>query len=261
MFGAKPIATPLVTDGNLILHSGIALTNYTKYKTLVGSLQYLYLTHPDLSYVVNKLSQFMHRPTSEHWIDAKRLLRYMCGTLTHGLFLHKANTFSLHAFSDANWARNKDDYISMGAYIVYLGCHPISWSSKKQRTVARSSIEAEYRSVAATTSEINWICSLVTELGITLPTLPIIYCDNVGATYLYSNPVFHSRMKHVAIDYHFIRDQVQSDALRVTHVSSADQLVNTLTKPFSRSCFQEVASKNYESRLASSPELHLERAY
>ena len=151
--------------------------------------------------------------------------------MTHGLFLHKANTLSLHAFSYADWAGNKDDYTSTSAYIVYLGRHPLSWSSKKQRTVARSSIKAEYRSVAATTSEINWICSLLTELDITLPTLPIIYCDNVGATYLCSNPVFHWCMKHVAIDYHFIRDQVQSSVLRVTHVSSADQLVNALTKP------------------------------
>ena len=131
MFGAKPIATPLVTDGNLILHSGIALTNYTKYKTLVGSLQYLYLTHPDLSYVVNKLSQFMHHPMSEHWNAAKRLLRYLYGTLTHGLFLHKANTLSLHAFSDADWVGNKDDYTFTSAYIIYLGRHQFSWTSKK----------------------------------------------------------------------------------------------------------------------------------
>ncbi|KAL6317773.1 hypothetical protein AAG906_030527 [Vitis piasezkii] len=85
--------------------------------------------------------------------------------------------------------------------------------------------------VAATTSKINWICSTLTKLGVTLPTLPVVYCDNVGATYLCSNPVFHSRMKHVAIDYYFIRDQVQSGALHVTHVSSADQLVDALTKP------------------------------
>ncbi|KAJ9672834.1 hypothetical protein PVL29_026181 [Vitis rotundifolia] len=182
----------------------------------------------------------MHRLTSEHWNVAKRLLRYLCGTLNPGLFLHKANTLSLHAFSDVDWAGNKDDYTSTSAYIFYLGRHPISWSSKKHCTVARSSIEAEYRSIAATTSEINWICSLLIELGVTLPTPPIIYCDNVGATYLYSNPVFHSRMKHVAIDYHFIRDQVQSSALRVTHVSSADQLVDVLTKPLPRSCFQEL---------------------
>ncbi|RVW74797.1 Retrovirus-related Pol polyprotein from transposon RE1 [Vitis vinifera] len=98
-------------------------------------------------------------------------------------------------------------------------------------SVARSSTKAEYRSVAATTSEINWICSILIELGVTLPTPPVIYCDNVGATYLYSNLVFHSHMKHVEIDYHFIRDQVQSGALRVTHVSSTDQLVDALTKP------------------------------
>ncbi|KAL6313803.1 hypothetical protein AAG906_010222 [Vitis piasezkii] len=143
----------------------------------------------------------------------------------------------------SDWAGNKDDYTFTSAYIVYFGRHPTSWSSKKQRIVARSSTEAEYRSVAATTSEINWICSLLTELGVTLPTPHVIYCDNVGATYLYSNLVFHSRMKHVAIDYHFIRDQVQSGALRVTHVSSADQLVDALTKSLPRSNFQELRVK------------------
>nr|CAN80558.1 hypothetical protein VITISV_023041 [Vitis vinifera] len=219
MSGARPVATPLVTYRNLTLHSSIALTNCTEYRTLIGNLQYLCLTHPDILYAINKLSQFMHRLTSEHWNATKLLLRYLCGTLTHGLFLYKANTFSLHAFSDADWAGNKDNYTSMIAYIVYLGCHPISWSSKKQLT--------------ATTSEINWICSFLTELSVTLPTPPVIYCDNVGATYLCSNPVFHSSMKYVAIDYHFIRDQVQSGALRVTHFSLTNQFADALTKPLS----------------------------
>ncbi|KAE8691460.1 RNA-binding KH domain-containing protein [Hibiscus syriacus] len=131
----------------------------------------------------------------------------------------------------------------LGIEIVYLGRHPISWSSKKQRTIARSSTEAEYRSVAATTSELNWICSLLTKLGITLPTPHVIYCDNVGATYLCSNSVFHSRMKHVALDYHFIRGQVQSGALRVTYVSSTDQLADALTKSLPRSRFQDLRVK------------------
>ena len=91
---------------------------------------------------------------------------------------------------------------------------------------------------------------------VTLPTPPIIYCDNVGATYLYSNPVFHSRMKHVAIDYHFIRDQVQLGVLRVNHVS---QQINLSTLLLNR--FHEAASKNYGSRLASPPELYLKGAY
>ena len=160
--------------------------------------------------------------------------------MTHGLFLHKANTLSIHALSYADWAGNKDDYTFTSAYIVYFSRHPISWSSKKQRTVARSSTEAEYRSVASTTLEINWICFLLIELGVTLPTPPVIYYDNVCATYLYSNPIFHSCMKHVAIDYHFIRDQVQSGALRVTHVSLANQFIDALTKPLPQSSFQEL---------------------
>lgn len=149
----------------------------------------------------------MHRPTDQHWQAAKRILRYLAGTTTHGVFFSAKNPLSLHAFSDADWAGDSHDYISTNAYIVYLGRNPISWSAKKQNGVARSSTEADYRSVANTSSEIRWICNLLTELGITLPLAPVIYCDNVGATFLCANPVFHSRMKHIAIDYHFIRGQ------------------------------------------------------
>ena len=185
----------------------------------------------------------MHQPTSEHWNAVKRLLRYLCGTINHGITLHRRSTLALHAFSDANWVGNKDDFTSTSAYLVYLGHNPISWSSKKQRTVARSSTEAEYRSVAATAAELRWICSLLTELGVVLPQQPVIYCDNVGATNLCSNLVFHSRMKHVALDYHFIREQVQNGLLRVAHVSSKDQLADALTKPLPRHQFQFLRTK------------------
>ena len=185
----------------------------------------------------------MHQPTTDHWHAVKRLLRYLCGTLDHGIFLRHNSPPTLHAYSDANWAGNKDDYTSTGAYIVYLGHNPISWSSKKQRTVARSSTEAEYRSVASTAAEIRWICALLTELGVTLSLQPVIYCDNVGATNLCSNPVFHSRMKHVALDYHFIREQVQTGLLRVSHITGADQLADALTKPLARSPFNTLKSK------------------
>ena len=109
--------------------------------------------------------------------------------------------------------------------------------------MARSSTEAEYRSVATTAAELRWICSLLTELGISLPQQPVIYCDNVGATNLCSNPIFHSRMKHVALDYHFIREQVQGGALCVAHVSSADQLADALTKPLSRTRYLLLKNK------------------
>lgn len=126
---------------------------------------------------------------------------------------------------------------------MYLGSQPISWSSKKQRGVAPSSTEAEYQSVANTSAELMWTVSLLKELHIQLPTVPVIYCDNVGATYLCANPVFHSRMKHIALDYHFIRNQVQSGMLCVVHVNTKDQLADALTKPLSRIPFNKLSSK------------------
>lgn len=105
------------------------------------------------------------------------------------------------------------------------------------------STEAEYRSVANTASELRWICSLLTDMGIKVPATPTIYCDNIGATYLCANPVFHSRMKHIALDYHFVRGQIKLGALRVIHVSTKDQLADGLTKPLQRTPFQIARSK------------------
>ena len=243
MLHAKPVATPLPSSPKLTLNSGSPLSNPAEYRSVVVSLQYLALTRPDVSYAVNRLSQFMHRPTVDHWNAVKRVLRYLSGTLTHGILLRKQSAPLLHAFSDADWSGDSDDYVSTNGYIVYLGSQPLSWTSKKQKGVARSSTEAEYRAVANTAAEVRWICSLLTELGVNLSSAPTVYCDNIGATYLCANPVFHSRMKHIAIDYHFVRSQIQSHALRVTHVSTHDQLADGFTKPLQRNQFQNLRAK------------------
>ena len=243
MTNAKPVPTPMSASTNLSIRDGHTLDNPAEYRTLVGSLQYLLLTRPDIAFAVNKLSQFMHKPTTTHWTAAKRVLRYLAGTYTSDIFLSRFSNLSLHAYSDADWAGNKDDYTSTGAYVVFLGQHPISWSAKKQTGVARSSTEAEYRAVSAAASEVRWLFSLLREVGVKVDSVPTIYCDNVGATYLSANPVFHSRMKHLALDYHFIREQVQKGTLRVTHVSSKDQLADGLTKPLPRSRFGTLFTK------------------
>lgn len=242
MMDAKPATTPMATSPKLTL-AGEAYKDPKEYRTLVGSLQYLAFTRPDIAFVVNKLSQFMQSPTNDHFQAAKRVLRYLAGTVTHGLFLRRSNPLNLHAFSYSDWAGDADDFTSTNAYIVYLGNQPISWSSKKQKSVARFSTEAEYRSVANTASELIWVCSLLQELGLNQGQPPVIYCDNIGATYLCANPVFHSRMKHVALDFHFIRELVQSNRLRVSHVSTHDQLADCLTKPLGRPRFLQLRDK------------------
>lgn len=233
MTKANPASSPMLPSDRLQLTSGTHLSNGSEYRMVIGSFQYLHFTRPDIPFALNKLSQFMHRPTDLHWQAAKRVLRYLAGTRDHGIFLRSNNNLSLHAFSDEDWAGNRDDYTSTSAYIVYLASNPIVWSSKKQQTVPRSSTEAEYRCVVDTAAKLHWITSLLRELDVKSTSQPVIYCDNAGATYLCANPVFHSRMKHVALDYHFIRELVQSGFLRVSHVSSKYQLAKALTKPVS----------------------------
>jgi hypothetical protein len=118
----------------------------------------------------------------------------------------------------------------------------MSWSSKKQSTVARSSTETEYRGLAAATAEIIWLQSLLQELGLSLP-VPILWCDNLGATFLTSNPTFHARAKHIEFDYHFIREKVAAGILRIQFICSTDQLADTLTKPLAVDRFKLLRSK------------------
>ncbi|KAF2322201.1 hypothetical protein GH714_008576 [Hevea brasiliensis] len=132
---------------------------------------------------------------------------------------------------------------STSAYVVFLGKNPISWSSKKQRVVAKSSTEVEYRSISATASELCWIRNLLLELAVPLSKPLVIYCDNLGATYVTTKPIFHSRMKHLEINYHFVRQLVQLGKLRVSHISSQDQLADVLTKALPRSDFGRFLSK------------------
>lgn len=119
-------------------------------------------------------------------------------------------------------------------YIFFLRSNPISWSSKKQRVVARSSTEAKYRSLASAASETVWLISLFNEQRLFINASLALLCDNLGAINLSFNPIQHSRMKHIQIDLHFIRDLVSKMILNVHHVNTADQLANLLTKPLSQ---------------------------
>jgi hypothetical protein len=113
---------------------------------------------------------------------------------------------SLHAYSDADWVAKKDDRRNIGVYCIFHGFNLISWSCKQQQTVTRSSTESEYKSLSNTAVELHWIQSILHDLQFPLPTSPRLWCDNIGATYLSFNPIFHARTKHIEIDFHYVRD-------------------------------------------------------
>ena len=162
----KPTSTPLSTSDQLARASGRTLSTADafRYRSVVGGLQYLTLTRPDISFAVNKICQFLSQPTDTHWEAVKRILRYVKGTIHTGLKFRKAVSTSISIFTDADWAGCPDDRRSTGGFAIFVGPNLISWSLKKQTTVSRSSTEAKYKALANGAAEAIWVESLLKEL-------------------------------------------------------------------------------------------------
>ncbi|XP_073363714.1 uncharacterized protein [Aegilops tauschii subsp. strangulata] len=212
MLKCKPSPTPMSSSDKL---SATASTipspaDATEYRSIVGGLQYLTITRPDLSFAVNR---------------------------DDNIFIH------LLMCTDADWAGRPDDRRSTGGYAVFLGPNLIARSARKQATVSRGSTEAEYKAVANATAEVIWIESLLRELGISQSHPPVLWCDNIGATFLSTNLVFHARTKHIEIDYHFVRERVAQKLLQIKFISSKYQLADIFTKPLPSPMF-EVCRRN-----------------
>jgi len=184
----------------------------------------------------------MHDPREAHYNALKRILRYLKGTISHGLQLYRSSLSGLTAYSDADWGGCPTTRRSTSGYCVYLGDNLISWSSKRQHTISRSSAEAEYRGVANAVAELTWLRNLFDELGLKLNKASVVFCDNVSAVYLSTNPVQHQRTKHVEIDIHFVREKVALGHVKVLHVPSALQYADIFTKGLPVSLFEDFRS-------------------
>ncbi|KAH9716300.1 retrovirus-related pol polyprotein from transposon RE1 [Citrus sinensis] len=217
--------------------------NANEYRQIVGSLQYLTFTRPDIKHAVNKVCQKFQQPTKADLRAVKWILRYLKGTLNFGLIYLKQSSLILYGFSNSDWAGCPLTRRSTSGFYIYLGSNCISWSSKKQTTVARSSAEAEYRCMASTAVKLTWLTYIYKEIGINLIKPPVLICDNFSSLHMSKNHVFHTRTKHIELDYHFVRENVTSGLLNTRYIPSSQQTADLFTKPLSKALFSKFQHK------------------
>lgn len=243
MLGAKPATFPLEQNLKLALSTSALLVNPAVYQQLIGRLIYLAVTRPDLVFSVHVLAQFMQQPRNDHWQAALRVVRYLKGTPGQGIVLSSTNDFQISGWCDSDWGSCPLTRRSVTGYFVQLGESPVSWKTRKQPTISKSSAEAEYRAISFLTSELLWMKSILISLGISHHQPMKIYCDSKTAIHISNNPVFHERTKHIEINCHFVRDEIQSETVSTHHVSTTQQLADVFTKPLGRHAYKVFHSK------------------
>ncbi|GAA0160814.1 transmembrane signal receptor [Lithospermum erythrorhizon] len=196
--------------------------------------------NPDMSI---KLSQFVNAPREAHWKAALHVLKYLKGAPSKGLFYLVQKQFKLEAFSDADWATCPETRRSLSGFCIFLGNSLISWKTKKQTTVSKSSAEAEYRTMASTVCELQWITYLLKDFFVQVHTPIMLWCDNQAALHIISNPVFHERTKHLDIDCHIVLNQFQNVLIQPPKIASASQIADVFTKALPDLPFNNLISK------------------
>ena len=227
---AAPLDTPLEVNAKYLCDEGDILPNPLLYRLLVGSLNYLTITRPDISFAVQQVSQFMHTPRHLHLAAVRRIIRYLKGTSHRGLFFPTGTSLNLVGYSDADWAGCPDTRRSVTGWCMFLGSALISWKSKKQAWVSKSSTESEYRAMSLACSKIIWLRGLLAELDFPQTEATPLYADNTSAIQIAANPVFHERTKHIEVDCHSIREALDNRIVSLPHITSQLQLADIFTK-------------------------------
>ncbi|KAI5312300.1 hypothetical protein L3X38_041473 [Prunus dulcis] len=241
MKDCKLVAIPFVVNEKLCKEDGSEAANESEFRQIVGSLLYLTATRPDVMFASSLLARFMHNPTKKHLGTAKRVLRYIQGTLDFGIEFVKGKTI-LIGYCDSDWAGSEDDMRSTSGYAFTLGSGMFSWASIKQNTVALSIAEAEYVSAAEATSQAKWLRFVLEDFGEEQVEGTPILCDNTSAIAMAKNPVHHQKTRHISRKFHFIREAIQAKEIELIYCKTEDQIADILTKALPKDRFVSLRS-------------------
>ena len=256
MEDSKPCKMPMDPNIRLMKTPEEESHAIPEYGAAIGSLIYAAIgTRPDIAYAVQSLSQFTNNPSPEHWTAVKRVFRYLNGTQDLGIIYKKMPTINLDGYTDADWGSNPVDRKSISGYTFLIGDGPVTWTSKKQQTVALSSMEAEYMAASLATREAMWLRTLLKELGFELEGPTTLHTDNQSAIQFAKNSGFHARSKHIDIQYHFVREKIISNEIIIPYCASEDNLADIFTKALPMPKHQDLTNRlGMQSELRGSVE-------
>jgi hypothetical protein len=233
---AKSIKTPMATNGDVDLDEGGTIVDQKLFRSIIGSLLYITASRPDVMFSVCMCARFQASPREVYLKAAKRILRYLKHTPNIGLWYPNGAQFELIGYSDLDYAGCKVDRKSTLGCCQFLGRSLVLWSSKKQNSVALSTTEAEYISADNYYAQSLWMKQTLLDYGISFKNIPLL-CDNESAVKLATNPVQHSRTKHIDIRHHFLRDHVGKGDISIYSIGTDDQLADIFTKPLDEARF------------------------
>jgi hypothetical protein len=238
MLECKSMNTPMETNLKLLVDTSSELIDATLYRQIIGSLMYLTNTKLDICFAVNTLSQYLVEPRHVRLVATKHVMRYFKGTLDYGLYYTVDHDFRLYGYTNSDWVGSASDRKSTSGCCFSLGSAMTSWQSRKQSSIALSTTEAEYIATCFASCEAIWLRKLLTSLFDLEMEATVILCDNQSCINMMENPVFHDKLKHIEIRYHYICDMVQRVAIKLQYVGT-----NELTKPLSRVKFEYFRDK------------------
>ncbi|KAJ6855707.1 Integrase catalytic domain-containing protein [Populus alba x Populus x berolinensis] len=234
---SNSVRNPIVPGCKLVKDEGGVKVDNTHFKQMVGSLMYLTATRPDMMFVVSLISRYMENPTELHLQVAKRVLRYLKGTLDFGIFYKKGGNNDLVAYTDSDYAGDLGDRKSTSGYVFLLSSGTISWLSKKQPVVSLSTTEAEFIAAASCACQTVWLKRVLEKLGLNQDKTTIIHCDSSFAIKLSKNPVMHGRSKHIDVRFHFLPELTKAGTVELIYCNTQDQIADIMTKPLKLDAF------------------------